>query len=86
VYPYAYELELPASIRIHRVDSLVALLVEDSIEGQQIHPPPPVEVDGEEEYQVSGVEDGRVYRKSVTVSDMVDWTCFVEWETCEVCT
>ena len=61
--PYAYELELPASIRIHRVQhvSLSDPVVEDPLEGQVVLPPPPVEVDGEEEYQVSSVEDSRVY-------------------------
>jgi hypothetical protein len=32
-------------------------MVEDPVEGQVVHPPPPVNVDGEEEYQVSRVED-----------------------------
>jgi hypothetical protein len=32
-------------------------VVEDPLEGQVVIPPPSVEVDGEEEYQVSSVED-----------------------------
>jgi transposase InsO family protein len=61
--PYAYELELPESIRIHRVQPVSHLdpVVEDPLEGQVVPPPRPVEVDGEEEYQVSGVEDIRIY-------------------------
>jgi len=64
---YAYELELPESIRIHRVQPVSHLdpVVEDPLEGQGVPPPPPVEVDGEEEYQVSGVEDSRIYRNQL---------------------
>jgi hypothetical protein len=61
VSTYAYDLEFPAAIRIHRVQpvSLLDPVVEDPLEGQVVHPPPPVEVDGDEEYQVSGVQDSR---------------------------
>jgi hypothetical protein len=38
------------------------MAVEDPMLGQHIEPPSPVEVDGEEEYQVSDVDDGRVYQ------------------------
>jgi hypothetical protein len=67
VSPDAYELELPASIRIHRVQpvSLSDPVVDDSLEGQVVPPPPTVEVDGEEEYQVSSVEDSRMYRSQL---------------------
>ena len=64
VSPDAYELELPASIRIHRVQpvSLLALLVEDPLNGQVMVPPPSMEVDGEEEHHVWSVDHSRVYR------------------------
>jgi hypothetical protein len=67
VSAYAYELELPASIRIHQVQpvSLLDLVVEDRLEGQVETSPTPVEVDGEEEYQVSSVENSRVYRNQL---------------------
>jgi hypothetical protein len=67
VSPYADELELPASIRIHRVQpvSLLNPVVDDPLEGQVMHPPPPLDVDGGEEYQVSGVEDIRIYRNQL---------------------
>ena len=67
VSPYAYELELPVLIRIHRVQhvSLLNPVVDDSLEEQVVDPPPPMEVDGEEEYQVSNVEDSRVYRNQL---------------------
>jgi len=42
VSPYAYKLELPASIRIHRVQpvSLLDMVVEDPLAGQRVEPPP----------------------------------------------
>lgn len=65
--PFAYESELPASIQIHSVQpvSLLDTVVDDPLVGQWIEHPPQVEVDGEEEYQVSSVEDSRVYRKQL---------------------
>jgi hypothetical protein len=39
--------------------------VEDPLVGQVVLPPPPVEVDGEEEYQVQSVEDSRIYRSQL---------------------
>jgi len=57
ISPYADELELPVSIRIHRVQpvSLLDPVTNDPLVGQRRDPPPPVEVDGEEEYEVSSV-------------------------------
>jgi len=40
-------------------------MVADPLAEQHGEPPPPVEVDGEEKYQVSGVEDSRVYRNQL---------------------
>jgi len=67
VLPFAYESELPASIQIHSVQpvSLLDTVVDDPLVGQWIEHPPQAEVDGEEEYQVSSVEDSRVYRKQL---------------------
>jgi len=82
ISPYAYELELPASIRIDRVQpvSLLEPVVNDPLDGQRIELPTPVEVDGEEEYQVSGVEDSRVYRNQLQY--LVRWTGYdsLTWE------
>jgi hypothetical protein len=74
VSPYAYELELPASIRIHRVQpvSCLDVVVEDPLVGQRVEPPPSVEVDGEEEYQVLSVEDSRVYQNRLQY--LIRWT------------
>jgi len=82
VSPYAYELHLPASIRIHRVQpvSLLDPAVEDPLDGQVVLPPPPVEVNGEEEYQVSSVEHSRVYRSQLQY--LIRWTGYdcLTWE------
>jgi len=82
VSPYAYELDSPASIRIHRVQpvSLLDPVVEDPLEGQVVPPPPSVEVDGEEEYQVSSVEDSRLYRNQLQY--LIRWTGYdsLTWE------
>ena len=40
-------------------------MVEDPLVGQRIEPPPPVEVDGEDEYQVASVEGSRMYRNQL---------------------
>jgi len=82
VSPYAYELELPASPRIHRVQpvSLLDLVVDDPFESQVLLPPPPVDVDGEEEYRVSSVEDSRMYRSQLQY--LIPWTGYdsLLWE------
>jgi hypothetical protein len=67
VSPYAYELELPRDLRIHPVHhvSLLDPVAEDPLPGQRVTPPPPVEVDGDQEYQVERVEDSRVYRNQL---------------------
>jgi len=55
-------------------------VVEEPLDGQVVPPPPPVEVDGEEEYQVAGVEDSRVYRNQRQY--LVRWTGYnsLTWE------
>jgi hypothetical protein len=82
VSPYAYELELPASIRIHRVQPVLLLdpVSEDPLLGQVMPPPPPMEVDGEEEYQESSIEDSRMYRNQLQY--LVRWTGYdsFTWE------
>jgi hypothetical protein len=82
VSPYDYQLELPASIHIHRVQpvSLLDPVVEDPLDGQVVLPSPPVEVNGEKEYQVSSVEDSRMYRNQLQY--LVQWTGYdsLTWE------
>jgi predicted GH43/DUF377 family glycosyl hydrolase len=52
--------------------SVLDHVVEDPLDGQVVPPPSPVEVDGEEEYQVSSVEDSRIYRNQLQY--LVRWT------------
>jgi hypothetical protein len=47
-------------------------VVDDHLVGQITEPPPAVEVDGEEEYQVSSIEDRQVYRSQLQY--LVRWT------------
>jgi hypothetical protein len=56
------------------------MVVEDSLVGQWVEPPPSVEVDGEEEYQVSSIEDSRVNRKQLQY--LIWWTGYdlLTWE------
>ena len=50
------------------------------LDGQWVEPPPPVELDGEEEYQVSSVEDRRMYRCHLQY--LIRWTGYdsLTWE------
>ena len=74
IFRYPYELEFPASIRIHRVQpvSLLDPFVSDPLRGQQVDPPPTVEVEGEEEYQVPSVEYSCMYWNQLQY--LIRWT------------
>jgi hypothetical protein len=69
-------------MRIHQVQlvSLLDPVVDDPLEGQRILPPPPVEMDGQEEYQVSSVEGSRMYRNQLQY--LIQWTGYdsLTWE------
>jgi predicted GH43/DUF377 family glycosyl hydrolase len=52
--------------------SLLDLAIDDPLEGQVSLPPPPVEVNREEEYQVRSVEDGRMNRNQLQYH--IRWT------------
>jgi hypothetical protein len=82
VSPYAYELELPRGLRIDPVHhvSLLDTVAEDPLPGPKVTLPPPLEVDGDQEYQVDRVEDSRVYRKQLQY--LVRWTGYdqMTWE------
>jgi hypothetical protein len=58
---HAYRLELPDTIRIHNVFhvSLLSFANGDPYPGQYLPPPPPVEVDGEEEYEGDEILDSK---------------------------
>jgi hypothetical protein len=69
----AYRLELPSQMRVHPVFhvSLLEPYVESRIRGRKQEPPPPVEVEGELEYEVNRVLDSRVVRGRLRY--LVDW-------------
>ncbi|KAH0605690.1 uncharacterized protein H6S33_004912 [Morchella sextelata] len=64
VNPYAYELELPRSMKIHLVFhvSLLSPAANDPLPGQKQLPPPPVEIEGQEEWEVEDILDSRKRR------------------------
>jgi len=70
------------SIQIHRVQpvSILDPVVNDPLRGQRVDPPPRVEVDGEKEYQVSSMEDSRMYRNQLQY--LIRWTGYesLTWE------
>lgn len=59
VGPYAYRLKLPDTMRCHPVFhvSLLRPAATDPAPGQRVEPPPPVEVDGLEEWEVEEILD-----------------------------
>jgi hypothetical protein len=80
--PYAVRLELPPTMQIHPVRHVSELepAAEDPFPGQQIPPPPPVKVDGEQEWEVEEVLDSRMrYRK---LQYLIKWTGYdqPDWE------
>ena len=60
----AYRLELPPSMKIHPVFhvSLLEPYKHSTIPGRLQAPPPPIEVDGAEEFEVSDILDSRINR------------------------
>ncbi|KAH0604613.1 uncharacterized protein H6S33_006281 [Morchella sextelata] len=64
INPYTYELELPRSMKIHPVFHVLLLSPEanNPLPGQQQLPPPPVEIEGEEEWEVEDILDSRKRR------------------------
>ena len=54
----AVELELPVSLRVYPVVNMRRLVkYREQVEGQKKIPPPPVEVEGEKEYEVEEILD-----------------------------
>jgi hypothetical protein len=60
----AYRLKLPTTMKIHPTfhPSYLYPYEEDKIEGRQEPPLPPIEIEGEEEYEVEKILDGRLWR------------------------
>jgi hypothetical protein len=67
--PLTFELEMPTKYgRIHNVFHINLLhpYKEDKIEGRKATRPPPIEIEGEEEYEVEKILDGRMAGKKKT--------------------
>ena len=65
VSPYAYRLELPASMKVHPVFhvNLLRPAATDALPEQRQEPPPPVEIEGVEEWEVQDILDSRWDRR-----------------------
>jgi hypothetical protein len=61
----AYRLDLPASIKVHPVIAANRLrkAASDPVPGQHPDPPPPIEVNGENEWEVERILASRLYRQ-----------------------
>ena len=85
ISPHAYRLELHDSMQVHPVFhvSLLEPAAQDPLPGQRQPPPPPVEIDGEEEWFVDSILDSRMYRRRLQY--LVKWTGFdqPDWEPAE---
>jgi hypothetical protein len=69
----AYRLDLPSSMKIHPMFhvSLFEPYRESTIPGQLPAPPPPIEINGEEEFEVSKIIDSRINRRRLEY--LVHW-------------
>ncbi|KAI1676228.1 reverse transcriptase [Pyrenophora tritici-repentis] len=84
ISPYVYRLDLPATMRIHPVFhvNLLRPASIDPLPGQQQDPPPPVEIDGVEEWEVEDVLDSRWDRRGrggrPRLKYLVKWAGYAE--------
>ena len=86
VSPHAYELDLPDTMKIHGVQNVPLLdpASDDPLPGQVIPPPPPVEVDGEDEHLVDEILDSKLVRGRLKY--LVQWVGWprAEWQPAEL--
>ena len=82
---HAYRLDLPNTMKIHNVFdlSLLDLAANNPLEGQIIPPPPPVDVEAEDEWQVQEILDSKFIRNRLRY--LVKWESYdkTTWEPAE---
>jgi hypothetical protein len=78
ISPWAFRIKLPHQLHIHDVQPISRLekTAVNPLPLQQNEPPPPVIVEGEEEYEVEKVEDSRVFRRQLQY--LVKWKGYDE--------
>ena len=75
----AIELDLPSSIRIHPVVNVSRIRrYRDQVKGQKVTPPPPVEIQGEMEYEVEKILSKR--KRYGKVEYLVRWKRYMAEE------
>jgi hypothetical protein len=83
----AYKLDLPAGMRIHPVfhGSLLTPYHASAIPGHTQPPPPPIEVEGQQEYEVEEILDSKIVRNKLRY--LVSWIGYAPndrtWEPAE---
>ena len=85
ISPYLIELVLPEDICVHPVFhvNLLEPAATDPPHAGHIQPPlPPIEVDGEAEWEVNAIVDSRYYGQTRKLQYRVQWTGYAEltWE------
>lgn len=77
---HAYRLELPPTMKVHDVCHISLLTPHraDTIPGRQFDEPPPVVVDGEEEYIAQEIKNSRYYRNRLQY--LVHWEGYDDGE------
>jgi hypothetical protein len=74
VNPVAFRLQLPDTVKFHNVFhvSLLEPYSPNEFPGRQVPPPPPVQVQGQEEYEVGEILDSKIRWKKIYY--LVHWT------------
>ena len=77
---YAVELVLPEDIRVHPIFhvNLLEPAATDPHAGHIQPPPPPIEVDGEAEWEVTAIVDSRYFGRAKKLQYRIQWTGYAE--------
>ena len=82
---HTVELDLPSDLHIHpviHVNLLESAATDDPHPGHIQPPGPPIEVDGETEYEVTAIVDSQLFGRTKKLQYHVQWTGYAElnWE------